>query len=90
MAFAYTEKVAIPQPPVMEEIILLQLTKDEAETLLLVSRKIGGHPSGRRGYMDNILQALDRAGVKRIGVDHRGHMVHPFANIGSITLPNES
>lgn len=44
MAFAYTEKVAIPQPPVMEEIILLQLTKDEAETLLLVSRKIGGHP----------------------------------------------
>ena len=42
---------------------LLRLTKEEATTLRIIGRHIGGAPEGRRGDMTSIVMALENAGI---------------------------
>lgn len=47
--------------------MVLTLNKDEAETLLIVTGKIGGVPERtRRRFMNNIRKALQTAGVNEV------------------------
>lgn len=43
--------------------ITLELTLEEARTLLYITNQVGGPPEGRRGHMDAIGSALRSAGV---------------------------
>lgn len=43
--------------------ITLELTLEEARTLLYITNQVGGPPEGRRGHMDAIGSALSSAGV---------------------------
>jgi len=38
--------------------VILTLTQDETETLLLVCRHVGGDPEGSRRHIDKIMKAL--------------------------------
>jgi hypothetical protein len=51
--------------------VLLELTRDAAETLICIGQLVGGDPTSRRGDMDQILQALKSAGVQ-IPKDYHG------------------
>lgn len=63
MVQAYKKQVEVPQPPVIEPRVLLELTLDEAATLLWVTRFIGGNPEGRRRHIDALRVALSRIDV---------------------------
>ena len=92
----------IPATPAVTEVIVkepgqpakvvLELSLDEAETLAILHRHIAGSPRGRRGHMDAIGDALNKAGV-----DWRKHAIttkpfgypqtsHHFAGMASITF----
>ena len=49
----------------------LELTKEEAETLDMILNRVGGDPKkSRRGYAENIRQALKRIGISsRFGIN---------------------
>lgn len=51
---------------VTPETVTVTMPRDHAETLLIVSRLVGGHPSGRRGHIDNLVEAL-----QALGLSHR-------------------
>ena len=65
---ATAKRVGQGQKPVKKDVVtyedrpsgvMLSLTRDEAETLALVLRKIGGHPqASRRKFTDTIDRAL--------------------------------
>ena len=60
MAYAKTVKTQTMVPKDITEVHLM-LSMEEAQTLLEVSRNIGGHPEhSRRRYMDNIYHELGR------------------------------
>ncbi len=70
----------VEQVTTVQEITLV-LSKDEAETLMLVLRRVSGYPSGsRRQDTKATLQALQDAGVACLdrydaranGIDHHG------------------
>lgn len=62
MANAKIEKVEVPQPPVMEKRIILELTDREARALQMVLGRIGGHPRGIRGVTNGIHSVLQAVG----------------------------
>ena len=70
---ASAKKVNIPvvvEPPYK---IVLELSQEEAEVLLAVTRHIGGHPStSHRKYTDNIQRALYNA---EVGINSKLNMV---------------
>ena len=54
----------IVQQRVTEKVIHLTLTPEEAETLVIISARIGGMPhTTRRGDVDAIRDALEMAGI---------------------------
>lgn len=56
------KKVPIPQV-VMEERVVLEISREEAQALYDLTGRIGGHPkTSRRGLTDNIGRALNEAG----------------------------
>jgi hypothetical protein len=52
--------------------IRLELTQAEAEALEVVLNHVGGTPSGRRGLIDNISNALIGAGIEDTSDDYDG------------------
>lgn len=48
---------------VKQEIINLELTREEAEVLRFVCQRTGGQPSGPRGKMDSINYKLDKLNI---------------------------
>jgi hypothetical protein len=63
MATAKTETRTVTKP-VEVEVVMLELTMDEAKALREVVSRVGGPTrSSRRGLVDNILVALQKAGV---------------------------
>jgi len=52
------------QPPATYKVVL-ELSKDEAETLTAILAKVGGPSEGRRGFSQSIYNALVNAGVGR-------------------------
>lgn len=52
-------------PPVKPTGYVLDLSPEEAYSLALVSMRVGGPPSGRRGHIDSIRKALYSAGVPK-------------------------
>ena len=57
------EKVVVDH----EEIVRLELSRDEAETLRIIFGRIGGSPQGRRGHVTAMTEALEDAGVESLG-----------------------
>lgn len=49
----------------------LNLTPEEASVLLFVLNSVGGDPRGPRGKMQNIVVALEAAGVKESNIRTR-------------------
>lgn len=60
MAKGTKNVVRIPVQTFEEKVVgvTLELTLEEAEVLYFISRRIGGSPSGPRGCMDSINEAL--------------------------------
>lgn len=48
---------------IVEDVIQLNLTRAEAETLMIISHNVGGRGSGRRGHVDVIQAALKMVGI---------------------------
>jgi len=66
MAYAKVETKKVERLVLdLEKSVVLILTVPEAEALRAVAYRVGGHPSGTRGLIDNIALALVNAGVKR-------------------------
>lgn len=66
------------------DVTVLHLTKNEAETLCCVLRKIGGSPdTTRRGHTDAVYQAL-----RKIGYDKPYNSQKGFEMSGSMTFPD--
>ena len=60
------EANAVPQPKVPKPAVALLLTQEQAEVLLDVAHRVGGHPCETpRGRVDEIRQALESAGFQR-------------------------
>ena len=63
------KRVETPQPPIVTYVdvpsrVQLDLSMEEAETLRMVARRIGGHPKWtRRGHIAHMDDALKNAGV---------------------------
>lgn len=64
MAKATPNFVPPPMPPPILKGVTLELTKEEAVTLLDIARSIGGPEHSRRRYADAIRDALTLAGVE--------------------------
>lgn len=58
-----TMKTVQPPLPAPVTTVTLHMTGDQADTLAVILRKIGGHPNGRRGDTTEVLRALEEAGV---------------------------
>lgn len=64
------------------DVITIQLDQDEAESLVLVLRKIGGPPSTtRRGHTDSLYQAL-----RKIGFDKDYNSMKGYEMEGSLVF----
>lgn len=61
--------VPVPTPRTVETFVLT-LTREEAETLRIVTTVVGGLAKGRRGHMDAIGQALAAAGQDYPALPH--------------------
>lgn len=61
---ASAERTMITKTVTIPDGVVLTLTPAEAESLRLVLGRVGGSPSGRRGHMDNISDALNAVGVR--------------------------
>lgn len=57
---AKATKLTVPTPP--PPVVMLELTDKEAQALANITQGIGGDPSGSRGLMDGIAQALSFVG----------------------------
>ena len=58
----------------------LNLSEEEARTLIGVTRKISGSDSGRRGHTDSIQWALEKAGVPNTTLEElTGSLAFPIA-----------
>ncbi len=57
--------VAVPQP----DLLQLTVPRHVAETLHIILRNVGGNPDGRRSDVDQVVKALQEAGV-RTGYAH--------------------
>jgi hypothetical protein len=65
------------------DVTTIQLSQEEAETLCVVLRKIGGSPeTTRRGFTDNIYQAL-----RTIGFDKDYNTMKGYEMNGSLEFP---
>lgn len=70
-------KASIKDIEVMQRVegIHLELTKDEAQMLVDILRKVGGHPAtSRRGLSDSVREALDPHVEWESGYDLFGDM----------------
>ncbi len=47
--------------------VVLELSGKEAGVLLRILGKVGGEPSGPRGAVDSIIEALKRLGIDPVG-----------------------
>ena len=57
----------------VEEVVTLQMTRAEAETLVAILENVGGNPEKtRRGDSDTIRAALLRTDVSRDGISMTG------------------
>lgn len=63
MARVTTESTAPKVEPRISKVTL-EMTPVEAEALVVVLCKVGGTPDGPRGHINQILNALDKAGIK--------------------------
>lgn len=81
---AIAKKIVLPLPPVVPKYnVVLTLDKNEAETLLALTSKVGGAPEEtRRRFVDGIRQALILADVQQVNA-------HTLANCGSIWFTYE-
>ena len=62
---------------IKEESFILTLTREEAETLLRISKMIAGDPkNSRRGHVDSIREALEDLGVEDIGASITEHCLY--------------
>ena len=52
--------------------VTLELSKEEAETLLGITCHVGGYPTGPRGLIDNIANSLRTVGIMRCKTNARG------------------
>lgn len=66
MAKATRAKIDPPPPPLT---IRLDLTEDEATTLVSILRSVGGPETSRRRYASRILGALEDVHVARVSED---------------------
>lgn len=67
----------------MGDVITIELNQDEAETLVVVLRKIGGAPdTTRRGFTDNVLKAL-----RTIGFTEDYNSMGGYEMSGSLAFP---
>jgi hypothetical protein len=79
MATVKTTTREVPGPPVREKCVELTLSMEEASALFEVTWHVGGPPEGPRGVISgnkaSLWEALDKAGVQRIGARSvEGHL----------------
>jgi hypothetical protein len=47
--------------------ILIEMSEDEARTLMEILQHVGGPPAGRRAHADRLIAALEKVNVERAG-----------------------